>query len=137
MKGKTALTLMEQAIMLLILALAAALCLQAFLWADTQSRQNSSRDRALTQLQSTAEVLKAHNGDFSAASATYGGQAENGQWQIFWDENWAQAQTPDTYRLLAVSQDSHSPYLGSAVLTLLQDDTELCSLTVCWQEVLP
>ena len=137
MKGKTALTLMEQAIMLLILALAAAVCLQAFVWADTQSRQNSSRDQALTQLQSTAEILKAHSGDLSAASASYGGQVADDQWIIYWDENWVQTCSPDTYRLLAVPQDNQIPYLGSAALTLLQDDTELCSLTVCWQEVAP
>ena len=137
MKGKTALTLMEQAIMLLILALAAALCLQAFAWADTQSRQNSSRDQALTQLQNAAELLKAHSGDLSAASASYGGHAQDGQWLVFWDENWIQTPSADTYRLHASLQNSHIPNLGSAVLTLQQNNTELCSLTVCWQEVAP
>ena len=137
MKGKTALTLMEQSIMLLILTLSAALCLQVFVWADTHSRQNTDRDHALTQLQSAADVLKAHNGDFSAAAASFGGQAADEQWVIHWDENWNQMPNHGTYQLLAVSQNMQTDYLGTSLLELRQEDTVLCSLTVCWQEVLP
>ncbi len=137
MKGKTALTLIEQSIMLLILALAAALCLQAFVWADARSRQNTARDQALTQLQSAAEVLKAHSGDYYAAAETYGGMADRGQWMICWDENWVQTQYPGAFQLHAVSEDTQTDYLGSALLELRQEDAVLCSLTVCWQEVAP
>jgi len=137
MKGKTSLTLMEQAIMLLILALAAALCLQAFLWSDTHSRENSSRDQALIQLQSAAEVLKSQNGDFLAASAIYGGQTEAQQWVIGWDENWEQTDDNAVFQLVVTPQGSPIPYLGSALLTLQQSDNTLCSLQICWQEVQP
>ena len=137
MKGKTALTLMEQAIMLLVLALAAALCLRAFLWSDTHSRENSSRDQALIQLQRAAEVLKSQNGDFLAASAIYGGHAESQQWVIGWDESWVQTDNNKVFQLVAIPQDSQIPYLGSALLTLQQSDSTLCSLQICWQEVQP
>lgn len=137
MKGKTALTLIEQSIMLLVLALAAALCLQAFVWADAHSRQNTARDQALIQLQNTAEILKAYNGDYTAAADAYGGTAEDGQWLLCWDENWVQTSYPDVFQLQAVSQDAQSDYLGSALLELRQGETPLCSLTVCWQEVTP
>lgn len=137
MKGKTALTLMEQSIMLLILALAAALCLQAFVWADNHSKENTYRDQALTQLQSAAEVLKAHGGDYDSAAKTYGGTADRSQWLICWDENWTQTQHPGFFQLRAIAQDTQTDYLGTALVELRQGDTLLCSLTVSWQEVEP
>ena len=138
MKGKTALTLMEQAMMLLILALAATLCLQAFVWADTHSRQNSNRDRAMVQLQSAAEVLKARQGNILAAAESMGGQADNGVWTLFWDENWVQTQKPDAFQLCATPQDQTTDLLGSALLEIRdQSGTILGSLRIAWQEVLP
>ena len=138
MKGKTSLTLIEQAIMLLVLALAAALCLRAFAWADAHSKKNSHRDRAMTQLQSAAEVLKAHHGDLSAAAEALGGQAEDSTWTIFWNENWIQTQSPDAFRLQVTPQDSETSFLGRALLELRQQDgTVLGSLQIAWQEVQP
>ena len=138
MKEKTALTLMEQAIMLLILAVAAALCLQAFVWADAHSRENSDRDRALTQLQSAAEVLKACRGDWEDASEVFGGQADENSWSVCWDENWERTDMPGVYRLDAVPVSGTTDYLGCADLELRQEDgTVLGSLQVCWQEVQP
>ena len=46
MRSKAPLVLMEQAVMVLVFALAAALCLRAFVWSDQLSRQNEARDRA-------------------------------------------------------------------------------------------
>lgn len=137
MKGKTALTLIEQSIMLLVLALAAALCLQAFVWADAHSRQNTARDQALIRLQSAAEVLKANNGDYTAAADAYGGTANDEYWLLCWDENWAQTPYPGTFQLQATPQTTQNDYLGSALLELRQGETSLCSLTICWQEVAP
>ena len=74
--------------MLLILILAAALCLRAFAWSDKQSLYYRDRDRGMVELQSAAEVLKAHGGDFSAAAASYGGSATQTQWVLEFDENW-------------------------------------------------
>lgn len=135
MKGKTALTLMEQTILLLILTLAAALCLKAFVWADHQSRQNAARDQALIQLQSAAEVVKAHSGNWTAAAETFGGTANTSQWSVCWDENWLQTPHSGTFYLCAIPQETQSGYLGSALLEMRQENTVLCSLTVFWQEV--
>lgn len=48
MRSKAPLALMEQMVMVLVFALAAALCLQAFALADRISRQNAERDQALS-----------------------------------------------------------------------------------------
>lgn len=137
MKHKTALLLIEQAVMLLILAVAAALCLRVFAWSDDRAAENYSADQAMLQLQSAAEVLKQYHGDFSAAAQSHGGTVHGGQWQIIFDSTWAQSDTVQGYRLRALRQDSGT-YLGSALLEITDPSgTVLGSLTVSWQEVSP
>ena len=58
MRSKAPLALMEQMVMVLVFALAAALCLQAFALADRISRQNAERDQALVAAQNAAEQVK-------------------------------------------------------------------------------
>ena len=62
MKSKAPLLLMEQMVMLLVFALAAALCLQAFVKSDAVSRRSGDRDRAVVLCQSAAEAIR-HTGD--------------------------------------------------------------------------
>lgn len=59
MKNKASLVLMEQAVMLLVFALAAALCLQCFGAAGAISGETALRDEAVLLAQNTAEQLKA------------------------------------------------------------------------------
>ena len=49
MRSKAPLILMEQMVMLLVFALAAALCLQAFVKSDALSSRGEARDRALLE----------------------------------------------------------------------------------------
>lgn len=58
MRSKAPLALMEQMVMLLVFALAAALCLQAFVKSDEISASCEARDRAMTLCQSAAEVIR-------------------------------------------------------------------------------
>ena len=62
MKSKAPLVLMEQIIMLLVFALAAAICLQAFIKADALSSANANRDKAVILAQSTAELIRSNEG---------------------------------------------------------------------------
>ena len=57
MKSKIPLILMEQMVMLLVFALAAALCLQAFVKSDQMSGRSHDRDRAVTLVQEMAETV--------------------------------------------------------------------------------
>ena len=59
MKSKASLFLMEKLVMVLVFALAAALCLQVFLRADQISRETARRDEAVILAQNGAELLKA------------------------------------------------------------------------------
>lgn len=92
MKSKAPLSLIEQAIMLVVFAVAAVLCLQAFVWADSASKDMADRDAALIHAQSAAEVLKSCGGDMAhaqaAAAELLGGRVEQGMWYILYDTSW-------------------------------------------------
>ena len=76
MKSKTPLALMELMLMLLIFSVAAALCLQAFLWADRTSRTVVLQDEAVLLAQNTAERVKAGGGDFAGNAESENCRAE-------------------------------------------------------------
>ena len=138
MKRNASLALTEQVIMLLILIFAAALCLRAFAWSDQKSLYYKDRDRAMVEVQSAAEVLKAHSGDFAAAAAAYGGSATQTQWVLEFDENWQITETSGTYQMHANAVAADVDYLGSAVVTIQSNDGDsFMELTVSWQEVAP
>ena len=62
-RSKAPLALMEQIILILVFALAAAVCLQAFVYSDTLSRQGELRDKAVVRAQEMAEYCKAEKGN--------------------------------------------------------------------------
>ena len=92
MKSRAPLALMEQMVMLLVFALAAALCLQAFVRSDNISRQSEARDRAAMLVQSAAEAIQSYGGDacdaFAGAAELLGGQYEQGLLWVDYDEDW-------------------------------------------------
>ena len=142
MRSKAPLVLMEQLIMVLVFALACALCLRAFVWSEETSRFYTHRDRAMIQCQNTAEVLKGCHGDFSQAAQLLDGQVQGDVWVRYFDEAWNPA-APETgfFLIRAQRTDSGHPLLGLAELTArdvrqVEDaDRLLCSLTIAWQEV--
>ncbi len=73
MRSKAPLVLMEQLVMVLVFALAAALCVQAFVLSDRTSRACELRDQAVAAAQSTAETLKHCHGDYARAAELLGG----------------------------------------------------------------
>ena len=74
--GKSTLVLIEFAVMLLVFALAAAFCLQAFRRADRLSGENEYRDEILLQAQNAIELLKHHKGDLRAVAEELGGDMD-------------------------------------------------------------
>lgn len=137
-RGKTPLLLMEQLVMLLVFALAAALCLQAFVSADRLSRQLEARDRAAELVQSAAETLRHTGGDFSQTAALLGAQHQDeDSLGIDYADDWALAGEASRYTLHASRQASDVPGLGRARLWVQEEgaDQELLLLDITWQEV--
>jgi hypothetical protein len=136
MRGKAALSLIEQSIMLLVFAFAAAICLKAFVWADSKSALEQAQDMATVQLETAAETIKYYQGDFEVAAAELGGKAQGGELYVSYGEDWTVGSENPCYYLKATRLDSGVELLGRAGLELTDGDGEVLStLAVCWQEV--
>lgn len=139
--------MMEQMVMLLVFALAAALCLQAFVKSDSMSKRGEARDRAVVLCQNTAETLRYFGGDMGNAQVEtaekLGYQSGQGLlWQEF-DENWnpIEAGAASVYRLESEGVPTDVPGLWKAQVRVVsgfnvgQEPEVLFEIEVAWQEV--
>ena len=118
MTSKTTLSLIEQIIMILVFALAAAICLSIFVYSNNLSKDNEIRDVAVLEARNAAEVLKQTHGNC--------------------DEALALSAAGDKGLELSISPvETGSDYLGKALITITDGSDEIYSLEVCWQEVSP
>ena len=136
MKSKAPLALMEQLTMILVFALAAALCLQLFVLSNTLSRDGETRDQAVTAVQNAAESLKANDGSFEALAAFHGGVLTETGWQIGYDDSWQSAPVEQAdFVVTAEPVVKDQPLLGSAVITARgANGKQWFQITVGWQE---
>ena len=134
MRSKAPLALMEQLVMVLVFALAAALCVQVFVLSDRTSRRNEARDRAVLAAQNAAEEVKSVRGDFAQAAELYGGTWNGQLWGRSYDADWAR--DGDDYHVLVTPADSGDALLGAAEVTVYTAEGDLLfTLSVAWQEV--
>lgn len=142
MRSKAPLAMMEQIVMLLVFALAAALCLQAFVKSDQASRRGEARDRAAVLCQNAAEAVRHSGGDLEAAARQlgipYGAYAqEEPAFSAHYNGDWSLSNTREyAYTLRAELMDSGVPGLGRAHISITEADTgeTLFALDVAWQE---
>lgn len=66
-RSRAPLALMEQIIMILVFALAAAVCLQAFVYADSLSKEGAQEVTAVNHAQEVTECVKSVQGDMDEA----------------------------------------------------------------------
>lgn len=126
MKNKASLVLMEQLVMILVLSLAAAVCLRAFVLADQISRETEEKSRAAVFCQNAAETIKAR-GSVAQAAEQLGAKQEDRGWSL----------AVDGFSLELRKTGSTQPGLAMASVRAVDGETELFSLTVGWQEVIP
>lgn len=134
MRNKAFLLLIEQALMLLVFAVAAICCLRAFVWADSQSARSEARDEAVVRAQCAAEALKGRRGDFAAAANVCGGEWDGEVWYIHYDEDWNIAEDIHSYTLRCTREKGALPCLGSAEIEVLDGENCLVRLETAWQE---
>jgi len=65
MKSKTPLALIEQTLMILVFSIAAAVCISAFVHADSVSENTKALSTAVFKAQAAAELFKAGEDDIS------------------------------------------------------------------------
>ena len=134
MKSKAPLALMEQLVMVLVFALAAAVCLQVFVLSDRISRTCEARDRAVLMAQSAAETIKGCGGDYAQAARTLGGGWDGQAWTIGYDEGWQETAEDAAYVLRVTPGESGQDGLGMANITVTGTE-EIFSLCAAGQEV--
>ena len=115
MRSKASLQLMELLVMILVFALAAALCLQVFAKAHEISQETARSDQAVILARNAAEVLKATCGD---------GQA-------------AQALSREGYGIEILRKPQSLPGLAEAEIQVSYEQQLLFALDTGWQEALP
>lgn len=138
MRSKAPLALMEQMIMVLVFALAAALCLRAFVLSDSMSMDNARRDNAVLLAQNAAEVYKACRGDADEAAAILGGEVTLDIWSSFYGEDLNTVDDPEdaVYMVRVLSRETDVTGMGSAEVAVFLADGEesLFELSVAWQK---
>ena len=117
MKHRPSLALLEQTVMLLVFAVAAVVCLQAFAWSGRTSADMARQDQALILAQNAAETLK-HTQNPGETARIYEIQAKNHGWT-----------------LQITATDSGTDLLSAAVVELWDGERCLAQLPVAWQEV--
>lgn len=124
MRGKSPLVIMELAVMLLVFALASALCLGAFALAEDVSSGCAERDRACVMAQNCAETLHFYGGDFAAAAESLGAEWDGARLKL----------CEDGLCLCAAETDSGHALLGTAEISVYAFDGErLFTLDCGWQ----
>lgn len=120
MRSKTPLVLMEQLVMVLVFAMAAAICLQVFGLSDRLSKENEARAEAALLAQNTAEELKSSYGeallDWEEADGIYYMEEEG-------------------CRLQVQAAETEISGLRKVELQVLQEEEVLFEIPVAWQEV--
>ena len=123
MKSKAPLALMEQIVMILVFALAAALCLQAFACSYNISSRDRIRDAAMLQVQNITEEIKACGGleEWAGKNPDYEVEKE--------------IREADYYIKIKETENGNR-LLGTAEITAFTNDgAELFGITAAWQEV--
>lgn len=138
MKNKAPLALMEQLIMLLVFALAAALCLQVFVFSGRVSRRSEAQSHAATAVQNTAELLKATHGQAAFLPRPLGSFATEDGWYIPYDETWNPTADHENaaYYVFISPADTGVASLGGADVSAHSKTEELFRITVYWEEVM-
>jgi len=138
-KSKSHLALMEQAIMILVFAFAAAICVQAFQKADTTSKELAARDRAVNYSQTVAETVKSVRGDLESAAGILGGIAEENKLLFWYDNEWNRVSKEDAAYELCLMVTETSAYLEKSqlIVTELKKSKVLFALPVNWQKEVP
>lgn len=138
MRSKAPLVLMEQLVMLLVFALAAALCVQAFALSERTSARNAARDRAILEAQNAAEALKGSDLEYFSRMGADGNGTDG--WYISYDAQWEPIQAESAadpavaYHLMTFAEDSGLDYLWSASVQVYTAEGDLLvSLPVAGQ----
>lgn len=124
-RSKAPLALMEQIIMILVFALAAAICLQAFVYSNHLSKTGEQRELAVTKAQQVTEYCKAKHGNLDNVSKALGGVRTSDGLKISYQDE-------EMDVVLRVTESNS--YMEKATVTVMeQGGSEIYSMEIAWQ----
>lgn len=134
MKSKTSLSLIEQVIMIAVFAVAAAISIRIFVYADNVSKKAEIQDFAVTEVQNAAEVIKNTKGDLEKAAEALNGSVKDGKLTVGYNGDFEKTELGPVYILTAEKTAAASELTGSATIEFKCGEESIFSLRVCWQE---
>ena len=135
MKNKTPLMLIELAVMILVLATASIICVNAFVWSHKAQNQQAETDNAYIYAQSAAELLKHFKGDYFKVASELGITLSGNFLVVNYDENWQICDTAGKYILTATPVLTDTPLLSAEKVAVVTKDGEiLAELEVSYQK---
>jgi type II secretory pathway pseudopilin PulG len=128
-RNKTTLAMMELAIMILVFAIAAAVCLQAFAFASRRSKQSEKLRQSVVLAQLGAESLKGNKGDLTKT------REEIKEIYPTLTDTDSGFTLSENDLLMTVEKEKSEGLLGSANITVTDEyGTIIYELSVKWQE---
>lgn len=134
-ESKAPLMLMEQVIMVLVFALVAAICIQAFALARTTSVQMGDRDRAVNVSQILAETVKACGGSMEKVCERLGGEPDGERLVFYYDSGWKEAAAEHASFSVVFAQEESGGFCryGRITVSDVSGQQEIFSMRVAWQ----
>ena len=124
-RSKAPLALMEQIIMILVFALAAAVCLQAFVYSNNLSVKGEQENNAASHAQEVAEYCKMYAGNLDEVQKELAGEWTRDGLRVSYEEDQMTV-------VLAVTEEND--WLAKArVCVLDKNRKEIYSLDTAWQ----
>ena len=124
-RSKAPLALMEQIIMILVFALASAVCLQAFVYSDQLSRTDEQRQSAMAKAQQVTEYCKAVSGDLEKTGEALGADVT---------EEGLTIRYPEDDMLLSLKLTEQTDYLQRAVVSVTDmEGREIYNMDIAYQ----
>lgn len=124
-RSKAPLALMEQIIMILVFALTAAVCLQAFVYSNNLSEEGDKENLAASHAQEVVETCKMYSGDLDQVQLKLSGERTENGLSVFYEEDHM------TVFLEITEQDD---WLARAKVSVRDEkDKEIFSVDTAWQ----
>lgn len=124
-RSKAPLALMEQIIMILVFALTAAVCLQAFVYSNNLSEEGDKENLAASHAQEVVETCKMYSGDLDQVQLKLSGERTENGIRVFYEED---------CMTVVLEITEQSDWLARAKVSVQDEkDQEIFSVDTAWQ----
>lgn len=125
-RSKAPLALMEQSIMILVFALASAVCLQAFVYSNNLSKKGDRTEIAMNKAQAVTEYCKDNHGNLDKVCEILGGERQDNGLVISYEEEEMK---------LILEMTERTDYTEKAVIRVCElDGGEIYRMETAWQK---